>query len=315
MCKKDKSYKKCIYKLIFQEVLFINYCIFDAHCDTALKIHYDKKSLYDSDCEVSVKKLENYKSATFTMAVFNDGSLKMEDIFLIFDNLDAQRKQINNPNVNFIYAIEGLGNTADFEINHLDKLKSIGVKFISLTHNNDNFLCGGIGENKKGLTSLGEKTLDKMSEFDFILDLSHISDKGFYEAVGLYDKRICATHSNSRSVCANARNLTDDMFLQIKNKNGVCGINLYPVFLSDTYLTKNASSYDAIKHIEHFLSLGGEDNIGIGADFDGIDLTPSDIKDCSQLYILFDNMLKLNYKEDIINKISHLNYEKLLKFQ
>ncbi|UKI36229.1 MAG: dipeptidase [Clostridiales bacterium] len=71
-----------------------------------------------------------------------------------------------------------------------------------------------------------------------------------------------------------------------------------------------ASSDDAVRHIEHFMALGGEDNIGIGADFDGIDSTPSDIPDCGFLYVLFDKLLALNYSEDIINKISHQNFEK-----
>lgn len=260
---------------------------------------------------VSVKKLENYAFATYTMAVFNDGTLKMQDIFDIFDKFGKHK---NQKNIEFIYAIEGLGNTADFELYHLDLLKKKDVKFISLTHNNDNFLCGGIENNNSGLTDLGKKTLLKMAENDFILDLSHISDKGFYEATELFDNKICATHSNSRAICKHPRNITDDMFLKIMQRNGVCGINLYPVFLSDTYQNKQVSSLDIIKHIEHFLSLGGEDNIGIGADFDGIDAVPCNIKNSSEMYILFDNLLKLNYKEDIINKISYINFQNLLKF-
>ncbi len=309
--------------------MIIIYKIFDAHCDTLLKLYFENKSIYDSDCMVSVKKLENYAFATYTMAVFNDGSLKMKDILNIFDRFEKHK---NQKNVEFIYAVEGLGNAADFNIKHLDLLKKRDVKFISLTHNNDNFLCGGIENNKNGLTDFGCKTLAKMAECGFILDLSHISDKGFYEAIELLDKieavnktedleknksfskKICATHSNSREICKHMRNITDDMFLKIKERNGVCGINLYPMFVSDTYESKKVSSLDIIKHIEHFLSLGGENNIGIGADFDGIDFTPADIKNSADMYILFDNLLKLNYKEDIINKISYINFQNMLNF-
>lgn len=291
----------------------MQYKIFDAHCDTALKIYSHNKSLLKNDFDVSIDKLSNYKKATYTMAIFNDKSLKINDIFAIIKKI--KNEKINNPDIKIIFAIEGLGNTLDFEICHLEGLKNEGVKFISLTHNDDNFLCGGIKNNKSGLTDFGKETLKKMADFDFVLDLSHISDAGFFEAEAFYKKRICATHSNSRTICHHNRNLTDEMFLKIKKRKGVCGINLYPVFLSDTYLKKEVTSFDAIRHIEHFLSLGGEDNIGIGADFDGIDLYPFDIKNSSDLYILFDNMLKLNYKEDIINKISYQNFENMLNFE
>ena len=291
----------------------MQYKIFDAHCDTALKIYSHNKSLLKNNFDVSIDKLSKYKKATYTMAVFNDKSLKMNDIFAIIKKI--KNEKINNPYIKIIFAIEGLGNTSDFKLCHLEDLKKEGVKFISLTHNGDNFLCGGIENNKNGLTDFGKETLDKMADLNFVLDLSHISDKGFFEAQDFYKKRICATHSNSRTICKHNRNLTDEMFLKIKERNGVCGINLYPVFLADTYLEKETTSFDAIRHIEHFLSLGGEDNIGIGADFDGIDLYPADIKNSSQLYILFDNMLKLNYKEDIIAKISYQNFENMLNFE
>lgn len=294
----------------------MEYEIFDAHCDTALKLYFDSKSLYDNDCMVSAKKCENYKKATYTMAIFNQGNLKTADIFAIIEKIKSETEKIKNGSFNTIISIEGLGNTKDLKLCDIEKFAAAGVKIMSLTWNDDTPLCGGVGypnggadENKRGLTPLGKEYLSEMQKFGIILDTSHISDAGFYDVLESFDGRVCATHSNARAVCSYKRNLTDDMFLKLKERGGVAGINLCPDFLSDS---KTASSEDVIKHIEHFLSLGGENNIGIGADFDGIDSTPSDIKSCADLHVLFDKLLKLNYSEDIINKISHQNFEKML---
>lgn len=293
----------------------MEYIIFDAHCDTALKLYYEGKSLYDNNLMVSAKKCENYKKATYTMAIFNDKSLKVCDIFAIIGKIKEESEKIKNTNFKTLISIEGLGNTKDLELSDIEKFALAGVKIMSLTWNDDTPLCGGVGYqdgeggNDKGLTPLGKKYLEKMEKSGIILDTSHISDIGFYDVLQNFGGKVCATHSNSRSVCRHRRNLTDDMFLAIKQRNGVAGINLCPDFLSNSH---TASADDAIRHIEHFLSLGGENNIGIGADFDGIDSTPSDIKTCEDLYILADKMLSYNYSEDIINKILHQNFEKML---
>lgn len=296
----------------------MKYEIFDAHCDTALKLYFDGKSLYDSDCMVSAEKCGNYKKATYTMAIFNDKSLKCADIFAIIEKIKTETRALKHTNFDTVIAVEGLGNTPDLTLADVEKLAKSDVRIMSLTWNDDTPLCGGVGYpkgegaegNTKGLTALGKEYLKEFEKNGIILDTSHISDKGFYDVLENFGGKVCATHSNSRAVCSYKRNLTDDMFIKLKDRGGVAGINLCPDFLNDTGI---ASSDDAVRHIEHFMALGGEDNIGIGADFDGIDSTPSDIPDCGFLYVLFDKLLALNYSEDIINKISHQNFEKMLK--
>lgn len=295
----------------------MEYTVFDAHCDTALKLYFEQKSLYDNDCMVSAKKCENYKKTTYTTAIFNDKSLKCADIFAIIEKIKSETKSLKNTNFNTVIAIEGLGNTADLELSDVEKFAKAGVRIMSLTWNDDTPLCGGVGYpiggaegNSKGLTALGKEYLKKFEENGIILDTSHISDIGFYDVLENFNGKVCATHSNSRAVCSYKRNLTDDMFLKLKSRGGVAGINFCPDFLSNS---GTATSDDAVRHIEHFMALGGEDNIGIGADFDGIESTPSDMPNCAFLYVLFDKLLALNYSEDIINKISHQNFEKMLK--
>ena len=132
----------------------------------------------------------------------------------------------------------------------------------------------------------------------------------FWDVIEVSEKTVIASHSDSRTICNNKRNLTDEQFLAIKKCGGVTGINLYPLFLSGD---KKATICDVIKHIEHFLGLGGEDNISLGADFDGIDFMPENIEGVQDLYKLFEEMLKLGYSENIINKLSCTNMERILQ--
>lgn len=295
----------------------MEYSLFDAHCDTILKIYKSGKSLYDNDFDVSIKKLEVFKKATQVFAVFNIGDLKADDILKISNLLKSKLENCqfvtntkNLSKTNAFLSIEGLGNTHDLSVSDIDSFYSAGVRILSLTWNQNNPLCGGIEENNEGISDLGKKILKKMEEKNIVLDVSHISDKGFYDCFENFNGKIIATHSNSRAVCKNKRNLTDDEFLHIKNRGGVVGINLYPPFLSSL---EGAFVKHAVMHIEHFMSLGGENNIGIGADFDGIDTKMNDITDVSKMNILFNELAKLNYSDDIISKISHKNFENILQ--
>ena len=171
---------------------------------------------------------------------------------------------------------------------------------MSITWNNDNPFCGGIENNSKGLTESGKETIYIMKKLGMVLDVSHISDVGFEEVSSIDGLRIMATHSNSRSVCAQNRNLTDSQFLKICELGGVVGLNTYPIFLNGT---EKADVTDMIRHIEHFCSLGGEANIGLGADFDGVEVKMNDIDSCEKMNILINELAKLNYTDTLIRGI------------
>lgn len=141
------------------------------------------------------------------------------------------------------------------------------------------------------------------------IDVSHLNDRSFYDIAEISSLPIIASHSNSRSVCKHRRNLTNDMFSIIKNSGGCVGVNFYPPFLNDS---GSANIDDIVRHIEHFLDLGGENHIGLGTDFDGTDgLMPTGICGCEDVYKLFDRLLQLNYSEALIEKISHKNFKRL----
>ncbi|MBQ6998178.1 MAG: membrane dipeptidase [Clostridia bacterium] len=292
--------------------------MFDAHCDTLLKVA-ENGNLYCNNYDVDFKRLSTYGNATQIFEIFNSGNLKIADIFSLIELLKSECDKSDlatfcvdgddvakcKTPVSALVSLEGIGNTPDFFYEHIDKLYKAGVRTLSLTWNNDNPLCGGVENNSAGLTNMGKDVLERMRTFGMVLDISHISDSGFYNAIEFDGLKIIATHSNSRTVCRHNRNITDEQFEIICAKGGVVGLNTYPLFINGT---DTACVVDLIRHIEHFCSLGGEFNIGLGADFDGIEYKMKDIDSCEKMNILFDELAKMNYSEQIIRGICCENF-------
>ena len=143
-----------------------------------------------------------------------------------------------------------------------------------------------------------------------ITDVSHLNIQGVYDVCNLSEKPFIASHSNSYEICKHKRNLTDDQFKMICEKGGVCGINICGDFLAED---GNGTISDIIKHIDHFMELGGENNIGIGSDFDGIPYLPWEIESNADLYKIFNELLIKGYTKEQIEKISYGNFERVFR--
>ena len=131
-----------------------------------------------------------------------------------------------------------------------------------------------------------------------MLDMSHISEAGFYDVVAISRKPVIAGHSNSAAVMRHKRNLTDAQFTELVKCGGGAGVNLYPDFLGGG---KNIAS--VVSHIEHFLSLGGRHSVFLGCDFDGVDSLPDGITDVQDLEKLYCELLRRNFSEDCVRDI------------
>ena len=186
----------------------------------------------------------------------------------------------------------------------LKKLYAMGIRMIAPTWNFSNQLASGIMEDTDtGLTPLGREIITEMDRLGIILDLSHISEKSFFEASECTKRPLVASHSNLRSVAFHKRNLTDEQFMVIKNSGGVCGINLYPPFFGE--------DISRLKdHIDRFLALGGENNIALGCDFDGVDDLPNGISGVQDLEKIIKS---LPYSEKIKEKLTHKNFLRVIK--
>lgn len=282
----------------------MEYSIFDAHCDTLCELFDNNQSIKNNKFHIDTNRMSKYKNYTQVFACFIAPEYKncaMERFMNLTDVFYSEK-------IDGILSIEGaemITNLASLRI-----LYRLGVRIIALTWNYKNNLASGVLDDG-GLTEFGAKAVKEMNKLGILVDVSHLNDRSFYDVTQITNLPILATHSNSRTVCNHKRNLTDDMFSVIKNSNGVCGINFFPPFLKEN---GNAEIDDIVKHIEHFMSLGGENNIGIGADFDGVDdMLPNGINGCEDLYKVFDRLLQLGYNEEYVQKISHLNFERVMK--
>lgn len=290
-----------------------NYSIFDTHCDTLCHVRDYGKSLDRNDCHVDIERMKKYRSYTQVFACFIDPvyhSCAMERCLELIDAF-----YLNAPE-GAILSLEG--GEPITSLAALRTLHRLGIRVIALTWNYSNHLASGAleADETRGLTEFGRSVVEEMNRLGIFADVSHSSDKSFYDIAQTTTLPILATHSNSRSVCRSKiicpveRNLTDDQFNIICSSGGCVGINFCPDFLNES---GSADINDIVKHIEHFMSLGGENHVGIGADFDGIERLPDGISGCEDTYKVFDRLLQLNYSEEQIEKISHGNFERIFK--
>ena len=304
-----------------------NYTLIDTHCDTITKLLDNNKKLYENDCSIDIKRGKNYKNYAQFFAIFTEEKYfsnpnkRVDDAISFFyneieensnyiefcKNTTDMKNAFSNNKIAAFLSIEGADAIKNEEM--FQKYYNDGVRMISPTWNNDNIIAGGIGNNDKGLTEFGKRIITLMNDKKIILDLSHSSEQTFYECFDIYSKLIICSHSNSKVICNNNRNITDDQFKMIMKSNGVCSITFYPPFIRK----KGAVTPDEItKHILHFLELGGEDNISIGSDFDGMSIFPQGIYGIESTYKLFDNLRQTGVNDEIINKIAYKNMERII---
>lgn len=211
--------------------------------------------------------------------------------------------------IGFLLGIEGgecIDGDGSFE--RLRSLYDAGVRLITLTWNTPNDISDTnlVSRKNGGLTPFGIRALAEMNRLGIMADVSHISDKGFWNVLEYSKKPVIASHSDSRTLCRHSRNLTDDMFISLAEKGGVAGINFCTAFLG------GSEDIDSIiRHIEHFAGLRGTENIGIGSDFDGIDRLPGGIDGAESTYKIFDALLKMNYTEESVKGIAWGNFRRV----
>jgi membrane dipeptidase len=272
----------------------MNFPVFDLHCDTADVL----SGAYNMPCEplrrnnahIDLERGKQFSAyaqcfACFTtysedvnpadtferkLAAIHREISKNED--LIAQAFSAQDIEYNAANgiISAILTIEGpVGFGCDPEL--LSDLQKIGFRISSLSWNEKNPLTGS-HVTGGGLTDLGREYVRECQRLGIAVDVSHISDEGFWDIINITDAPIVATHSNSRSVYPVSRNLTDDMFRAICQTGGVAGINLYADFIG------GSRTLDAVcDHIIHFLELDPDGtHISLGGDLDGCDCLPAE---------------------------------------
>ena len=311
----------------------------DMHCDTITSLYKDKASLYQNDLHIDITKMKKGECLLQNFAVFtyienHDSSFTKACIEYYHKQLEENKDYIRpvnkyedisiNEKNGFINALLTLedGSVIDGDLNNLDYYYKQGVRMITLTWN----FVNGIGypnfwpkqepfdicqtNTKEGLTDFGIEYVKRCEELGIIVDVSHLSDKGFYDVLKNTTKPFVASHSSARSICKAARNLSDEMIIELAKRGGVTGLNYCSAFIEDDNETITMID-KMVEHINHIVKVGGIDVIGLGSDFDGIE-NELEIKDCSGMQLLY-LALKKYYSDDDIEKIFYKNVLRVYK--
>lgn len=180
----------------------------------------------------------------------------------------------------------------------LDEFYRLGVRMMGLTWNPSNALGdGALGRQHGGLTDLGRAVLRRMEELGIVVDVSHLSEPSFWDAVRATRGPIIASHSNAAGLHMHPRNLTDEQLRVIAQRGGVVGVNFYAGFLGVATLDR------VLDHIDYLVKAMGVDHVALGSDYDGIPQAPLGLEDVSKLPNLTGGLQRRGYTAEQIHKI------------
>ena len=324
--------------------------VLDSHCDTPSQILRQRDlSLDNEHAHVDFPKLRKGKVDGAFFALYVPASLDSDpdkafahavelyegvERTVMSNHLSVAwatdyKEASDNKSKGLFSVFLGLENASP--IDSIDKLKYFydrGVRYVTLCHSLNNHVCDSCAPETKrwgGLSPFGKELVAEMNRLGILVDVSHVSDDTFYDVLKVSRKPVVATHSCCRSLAGHPRNMTDDMIRALAASGGVIQINFYPCFLdsgfsavfdeSDSAKCESLPrpSYRLIAdHIDHVVGLVGVDHVGIGSDYDGIEVTPDGMEDISMMPKLFEELRDRGYSEEDLEKIAGGNFFRVL---
>lgn len=310
--------------------------LIDLHCDTILECHLSRggRVLESNNLCVDIGKLKKADSLAQVFALYVDmkreenpmqNCLDMLDLF--YNELDKNKDAIGfaasyediqrNKKAGKLSAMLSIeeGAALNGSIANLRNFYRLGVRLITLLWNFPNQLGYPNFQfqyKDKGLTEFGMEVVAEMNRLGMIIDVSHLSDGGFYDVARLSAKPFVASHSNSRECTMNPRNLTDDMIRLLAEKGGVMGLNIESFFLCQGEPTMVSTIEDMVRHLKHIRNVGGIDVMAIGTDFDGT-MHTSELANIGEIGRLEDALENEGFTEDEIEKIMYKNALRVIK--
>ena len=315
--------------------------VLDSHCDTPSQILTSRNLALDNEnAHVDFPKLKRGKVDGAFFALYIPSSLDnecdkaFEHAVRLLKGVDDTIKNnahqaayatsevdaMHNKSRSLFSVFLGLENGSPIgdDLQRLRWFYDKGVRYVTLCHAADNLICDSCASAVKrwgGLSPFGREVVAEMNSLGMLIDVSHVSDDTFYDVLESSSRPVVATHSCCRALADHPRNMTDDMIRAMASKGGVIQINFYPLFLdSDFVHTGKRPSYKVIAdHIDHAVSLAGIEHVGIGTDFDGIEVTPEGMDDISAMPLIFDELRYRGYSESDLEKIASGNLFRILK--
>jgi membrane dipeptidase len=300
--------------------------IIDLHCDALLKLQEGNGALRFANApelQTNKTRLQQGQIKVQCFAIFIEPDIKGDQKFQVaLEQIDYFYKEVLGKNPDMVHikewsdfdrlkigqigalltleGVDAIGN----DLTKLHILYRLGVRSVGLTWNNANLAADGAGEPRGGgLTLFGKEIVEFNNEHQILTDVSHLSDNGIWEVIELAKFPI-ASHSNARALCHHPRNLTDDQAKAMFAKGGLIHVVYHPLFVKES---GEATITDLVKHIDHFCSLGGVKQIGLGSDFDGISTFITNLDDASKSQNLINELLK-HFKEEEVKGFSSENF-------
>lgn len=303
----------------------MNFPVFDLHCDTALALLGEQLdtmgSLRKNELHIDLERAGTLPGYAQCFACFTSPMLKLPNSMTAIELFEREMVAVlreteeNADKISLAYSPKEIRNNyqkgimsavltiegpagIDYNPDLLEDLYKIGFRITTLGWNENNPLTGSCVTGT-GLTEQGRAYVKEAQKVGMAVDVSHISDAGFWDIMEITEKPIIASHSNSRALWDIPRNLTDEMYLAICKTGGTVGINLYSDFLGE-----NPDIDTVCDHIFHFLQIAGDDkHISLGSDFDGMDRLPRGISGIQDYPKLADRLLERGLSEDTVMNI------------
>lgn len=314
----------------------------DTHCDTPMffpqgvdfgsrdsriLVDLHKMSEGHQDATIMVAYLPQPKlGETFSSKVDFDVDGPMEYANLIFDKIE----QLVEKNHRFLsiartpadlYADKRQGRHSimlgienglalNGQLQNLNHFAQRGIVYMTLCHNGDNDICDSARgcNTHNGVSQFGQQVIREMNRLGIMVDLSHASERSFYDALNISEQPIVCSHSSCRALCDHPRNLTDEQMRALAAKGGVMQITMYNGFLVKD---GEATVQDALRHLEHAIQVMGIDHVGIGTDFDG-DGGIRGMASSSEMLNFTRQLLARRYNENDIQKIWGGNFLRVM---
>ena len=346
--------------------------IIDGHIDLPFRL-YKKNLLFEKKIELDKETSGNFDIPKAVrgglncpfMSIYIPSDKNFDEAFVLADNLidlvdnviksnqknlshasgpsDVEKNFFENK-ISLPMGMEN-GSALGKDINNIKYFFSRGIRYLTLTHAKDNQICDSSYDSKRtwnGLSDFGVEVIKEMNKIGMMVDVSHISDKTFYDVLKISRKPLVATHSSPRKFTPSfERNMSDEMIIDLAENDGIIMINFGSSFVNQRsnkifseiekkvkgYKTKKnikndheeleryknelinemnpfAKIEDVVKTIDHVYKLVGIDHIGFGSDFDGLgNSLPEGLKDVSMYPNIIERLLKKNYSEEDIKKI------------
>lgn len=293
--------------------------VIDMHSDTLLDVASGKRNIArrSTSGHIDLPRLKEGGVDVQVFAAFihpkeaSRGFARATELLDVFDRLVAAHSQVvarattvaeigalvQGGRIALVPAIES-GDAIQGDLDSLARLYRRGVRIMSLTWNNSTALADGAREQRHGgLTSLGRRAVARMQDLGIVIDVSHLSEKSFWDVLGSSRGPILATHSNAAGLAPNARNLTDDQLRALACRGGVVGVVFYPQF------TGGSSLEHVLAQVDYLVKIMGADHVGLGSDFDGFSGTVAGLEDVSKLPRLTAGLLARGYAPGDVRKI------------